>query len=248
MSNSGNIECTTSGVFVAGTDTGVGKTIVAAGVARFLSRRGVRVGVMKPVATGVPPDEDAAFLMKAAAIEEPLERVSPFRFRDPLAPAVAADREGRQVRPEEILAARDRLLQRYSFLVVEGLGGVEVPLTWEYSVLELAAAFRMPLIIVGRAGLGTVNHTTLTVKAALGAGCSLAGVILVSTGKEPAGLAEQTNPKAIERWTGVPVLGLLPYLTPEQRRDPEELARRLAGPILNAPLWQKLEFGTANGR
>ncbi|MDD5643642.1 MAG: dethiobiotin synthase, partial [Syntrophales bacterium] len=130
----------------------------------------------------------------------------------PLAPGVAAAREGVKVDLERVAAALRELARRYDFLVVEGAGGLYVPLVDNnFLVLDLACWLKLPLLVVARAGLGTINHTALTVLAARRAGLAVAGVIL-NRGSASPGLAEQTNPEVIEALTGVPILGKVPEI------------------------------------
>ncbi len=218
-------------LLVSGTDTDVGKTLVAGGLARLLRDRGVDVGVMKPVASGVPPDADAEWLIAAAGVDDPLELVCPLRFRDPLAPAVAAQLAGQAVEIAHIHQAFAALSARHRFLIVEGVGGLLVPIDWDYDVRRLASDLALPLLIVARAGLGTINHTVLTVEAARARGLTVSGIVLCESRDQPAGLAEQTNPAAIERLTDAPVLGTLRYLSDQVRGDIDAVAAALAEDI-----------------
>ncbi len=213
---------------MTGTDTAVGKTLVAGGLVRLLRGRGVDAVGWKPVATGVGPDDDAAFLAAAADGAEPRDVVGPLRFRDPLAPAVAAAREGRTVDAPALRAAFGALRARHGFVVVEGVGGLLVPLTRRWSVADLAADLALPLLVVARAGLGTLNHVALTVEAAERRGLRVLGIVLCrETGGEP-GLAERTNPAALADLVPVPVLGTLPRLAPAAAADPGGVAAALA--------------------
>ncbi len=216
------------GLFITGTDTEVGKTLVAGGLACWLKNRGIDVGVMKPAASGVPPDEDAEWLIRCAGCQDPLELVSPLRFAEPLAPAVAAKGP---VPIERIGLAYEKLSARHEMMIVEGVGGLLVPIDWQYDVRELAADLELPLVIVGRAGLGTINHTALTVEAARAKGIEVRGIVLSESRDTLSGRAEQTNPAAIERLTGARVLGTLRYLAPEARRDMAAVARALSEDI-----------------
>jgi adenosylmethionine-8-amino-7-oxononanoate aminotransferase len=230
------------GVLVTGTDTGVGKTLVAAGIVRALRRRGIDTGVMKAAATGVPPDDDADLLRAAAECDDPPELVSPLRLRDPLAPAVAADREGRVPDPAVIRRAFEALAVRHAFTVVEGTGGLLVPLAWGFTVADLARDLGLPLLVVARAGLGTLNHAALTVEAARARGIPVLGVVLNRAEEGPAGLAEETNPAALERLAGVRVLGTVPRVPADRARDPDALADAIEsavdlGPLLEEATW-----------
>lgn len=203
------------GFFVTGTDTGVGKTVVTAALAAALREAGVEVGVMKPVETGVPPEthpedgSDAQALARAAGVSDPPELVGPVRLREPLAPLVAARLEGREVSLAAILEAYRALRARHAFMLVEGAGGIAVPVAPGLLMSDLARAMELPLLIVARASLGTINHTVLTVQFARAAGLEVAGVVINGVSADP-DLAEQTSPAVIAEMTGVPVLAKLP--------------------------------------
>jgi len=204
-----------AGIFITGTDTDVGKTIVAAGLALVLRARGLKVGVMKPVATGCHgPDErlvsqDAAFLMEAAENEYP-PLTSPERFRNPLSPNVAAMLEKREIDVSAILRSFRQLQKHYDFMIVEGIGGLMVPLKKDYYVANLIRDMGLPLVIVSYAGLGAINHSLLTVDAARIRGLEVRGIIFNRVSVTNYSLAELTNPKVIHDLSGVPILGTLP--------------------------------------
>jgi len=204
------------GIFITGTDTDVGKTWVAAGLTAALRQRGVKAVYFKPVQSGCPREggrlipTDADFARTLAGLSEPLEVLTPIALRLPVAPGVAAAQEGVAVDLVSIAAGIRDLAGRYEFLVVEGAGGLYVPLIGtHFLVLDLIRWLRLSLVVVARAGLGTINHTALTVKAAQAADIEVAGVILNRYPESP-GLAEETNPGVIEALTGVPILGRLP--------------------------------------
>lgn len=223
-----------SGVFVTGTDTGVGKTVVAAALAAFLRRRGVSVGVMKPFATGAVEEngellsEDARFLRWAAGIDDPLSLVNPICFAEPLAPAVAAERAGISVDLERVRNAFAELKRRYEFLVVEGVGGLAVPVTSIHLLADLRELFSLPLWVVARPTLGTINHTVLTVHFAQRYGWEVQGIVVNDFDPESAHIAERTNLEALPRWTGVPLLGVLQRLP---SLDAETLADAFADSV-----------------
>ena len=207
------------GLFVTGTDTDVGKTQIAAGLTAALRGQGINAGYFKPVQSGCPEaggrliPTDARVAQKLAKLPEPLELLTPITLRLPLAPGVAAAREGIKVDLERVAAVFRELASRYDFLVVEGAGGLYVPLVdTNFLVLDLARWLKLPLLVVAKAGLGTINHTALTVLAARQAGLPVAGVIFNRCSANP-GLAEQTNPEVIEALTGVPILGKVPEIS-----------------------------------
>ncbi len=205
------------GLFITGTDTGVGKTHCAMAVVRELSRRGLDVGVMKPVETGCPTVSgrlrpfDAIRLVEAAGVQDPLSAVNPFRFARPLAPSVAARLDHTSIRKIEILRQFLSLSRLHDLMIVEGAGGILVPLTRRYSFLDLAADMALPVLIVARPALGTINHTLLTIGALQQRKVRIAGIIINHAASGRSGLAERTGPQEIERLSGVPILGALPH-------------------------------------
>ncbi|MBI4565698.1 MAG: dethiobiotin synthase [Planctomycetes bacterium] len=205
-------------IFVTGTDTGVGKTVVAAGLAAALARQGVDVGVMKPIATGGRPrgrrlvSDDALFLARAAGIRDAIELVNPICLKPPLSPHLAARISRRRIDVRRIRNAFDVLSARHDVVVVEGIGGLMVPIQGKLRVADLVRRLRLPLLIVARATLGTINHTSLTIFAARRLGLRPRGIVVNHAAKGPAGLAERLAPRALEAAAGVPVLGVIPYL------------------------------------
>jgi len=186
-------------LLVTGTDTGVGKTVVAAALVLALRGRGERALGFKPVETGIGPGEpaDSEVLAEASGTHEPL--AAPLlRLAEALAPAVAAERAGVVLDPVAVEARISALRGTGYRLVVEGAGGVHVPLAWGYTVLELARNRNLEAIVVARAGLGTLNHVVLTVEALRSRGVAVRGVVLNGRG-EPPDLAEETNRAALER-------------------------------------------------
>ena len=207
----------------------MGKTWVAAGLTAALRQRGVKAVYFKPVQSGCPREggrlipTDADFARTLAGLTEPLEVLTPIALELPLAPGVAAAQAGVEIDLGRIAAGLSDLAGRYEFLVVEGAGGLYVPLVGtHFLVLDLIRWLNLPLAVVAQSGLGTINHTVLTVKAAQAAGVAVAGVILNRYPEKP-GLAAATNPGVIEALTGVPILGRLPEVP-----DPESPAGREA--------------------
>lgn len=199
------------GLFITGTDTGVGKTIVAAGLAASLVNSGMDIGVMKPIETGFSPrSSDAVFLKKIAGVKDSLESICPYRLKHPLSPFTAAKIESVSIRFERIARAYEGLLQNHQALLVEGAGGLLVPVTRERMMADLALYLKLPVLIISRTGLGTINHTLLSVEVARQRGVGVAGVIFNHSGPRR-GLAERTNPSVIRHFLDVPVLGEIPY-------------------------------------
>jgi dethiobiotin synthetase len=200
------------GLFVTGTDTGVGKTEVAAALVAGWRARGLDVAAMKPAQSGVedglPTDADR--LRAAAGDADPAALVCPYSLRAPLAPAVAARLEGVEISLERMLAAAAELSRRHAALLVEGAGGLLVPLTARETFADLAVALGMPVLVVARAGLGTVNHTALTCEALRSRHLPIAGVVLnrATAAPDP---SEPHNAAEIERLAGVRVLASLPH-------------------------------------
>jgi dethiobiotin synthetase len=198
-----------SALFVTGTDTGVGKTFVACAVAKALRARGLRVGVMKPVETGVAREpEDALALRAAAGDPAPLDDVCPYRLRAPLAPAVAARLEGVTLDVERLIALVARRAREVDVLLVEGAGGLLVPVVGRVTWADIAVRLTLPLLIVAANRLGTVNHCALTARVAAAVGLSVRGFVL----SQPTPATDEsgaTNAATIATLTDLPVLGVL---------------------------------------
>ncbi len=212
--------------FITGTDTGVGKTTVAAGILAARRQRGHRVAALKPAETGCAPDPHDALLLRAAAglDDVPIERIVPHRYATPVAPAVSAHREGRPFDVGAVMTARAALLaDAPELLLVEGAGGLLVPYTDAMLGVHLARALGHPLLIVARASLGTINHTLLTIAEARRHELPIAGVILsrVIDARAP---DEDDNAAEIARHGRVPVLGTFAHLPPAARTDLAALA------------------------
>jgi dethiobiotin synthetase len=215
------------GLFITGTDTGVGKTIVAAGLVASLRHSGSDIGVMKPIETGFSlRSSDAVFLKKMAGVKDSLTSICPYRLKRPLSPFTAAKIENVSIRFERIAWAYGALLQNHQALLVEGAGGLLVPITREKMMADLALYLKLPLLIISRTGLGTINHTLLSVEVARQRGVEVAGVIFNHLGSRK-GLAERTNPSVIRHFLDVPVLGEIPYapFLKKRGRDGEKIRR-----------------------
>ncbi len=215
------------GLFITGTDTGVGKTILAAGLAASLKNSGIDIGVMKPVETGFSArTSDAVFLKKMAGVKDSLDSICPYRFKNPLSPFTAAKIEKVSIRLERIARAYEGLLQNHQSLLVEGAGGLLVPITRQKMMADLALYLKLPILIISRTGLGTINHTLLSVEAARQRGVEVAGVIFNHLSPRM-GLAEKTNPSVMAHFLDVPILGEVPYAPFLRRkgRDGEKISR-----------------------
>jgi dethiobiotin synthetase len=223
------------GLFVTGTDTGVGKTFVAAALVHALKRQGVNVGVMKPIASGcrrVGGDlfsPDARKLLAASGVDDPLEDVSPLRFSAALGPSAAAGAEGRKLDLGRVRRAYRRLERRHDFMVVEGVGGLAVPLSKGQDVADLAGSLGLPLLVVAADRLGVLNHTLLTLGYAQARGLEVAGVVLNRPGRS-GDASRSSNADELSR-RGVHVLARLGHCAgvasaSQRLRD---LARSLMG-------------------
>lgn len=220
------------GFFVTGTDTGVGKTLVACGLARSLRELGFKVGVMKPAETGcknvaghlVP--QDAARLKEAAACDEPVERICPYRLATPLAPSVAAQKAGVKISPPLLVRlCRDMALAN-DVMLVEGAGGLMVPLVSNYTYADLALELTLPVLVVVANRLGAINHALLTLDHAVCMRLNVAGYILnnLESHSTP---ASKTNAETLRGLTQVPCIGEMPYLVPDQPGEHPETRKDL---------------------
>jgi len=194
--------------FVTGTDTGVGKTVAAAWLAARAAARGMKVGYLKPVQTGLAPGEpggDADFVAAAAGV--PAEEL--LRYDEPLAPAVAAERAGRPIDAGALIAAIRSRETGCDMILVEGAGGLLVPLTDTMTMAGLAAELDAELVVVTRPGLGTLNHTALTLEAAARRDLAVAGLVVSEFPAEP-GVTEETDLERLAKMA--PILEVVPHV------------------------------------
>lgn len=205
------------GLFVTGTDTEVGKTLIAGAIARNLCGTGRRVGVFKPAASGCRlgadgewVSQDAEFLAACAGRPHPADLVAPQRFAEPLAPNVAASRAGQTVDLQVIFRAYRQIAADSECVIVEGVGGLLCPISDGFWVIHLAMLCRLPVVIVTRPNLGTINHTLLTLHAAGSAGLTVAGVVVNRSPRATDDPAVLTNPDQIAGRGGVRVLAVVP--------------------------------------
>ncbi len=269
------------GVFITGTDTGVGKTIIAAAIARVLSRSGVNVGVMKPIETGCPkvkgrllpqdglllrnacfqglassphrgrtphrgfdpaslPLAGVAPLAGAAPLAnhcDPISWITPYRYHTPLAPMAAATLEKKPLHPEKIMAAYQNLMQRHAFMVVEGVGGLMVPLTKNFYLLDLIRRMGLPVILVARSRLGSLNHTLLSLRYGAGEGLNFLGLIVNYMDRHKT-LADRTYSKTVSKLTRVPLIASIPFL--DSTVDEERIERASTLLMRSSLLWESL--------
>ncbi len=206
------------GWFITGTDTGIGKTVIGGALALLLRQAGCRAGVFKPVATGCRRDvrlglvsEDAEFLAHCAESPEDLATVNPVRYSGDLSPMVAAQQQKRPIDWSAIDESWRRIGQSADWVVVEGAGGLLVPIDTRTNMADLAGRFGLPLVVVARPGLGTINHTLLTLEAARHRGLSVAAVVVNGYRAGSATLAEETNPEVIARLAKIPIPLIVPF-------------------------------------
>lgn len=220
------------GVFITATDTGVGKTLVTAALVAHLTQRGIDVGVMKPIETGVSrstkAQSDGARLRRTAGSHDPMAEVCPYAFRLPVAPLSAARAEGTTVRMATIMRAFRTLQSRHGVVLVEGVGGVYVPITSSLDVSDLIYRMKLQTIVVGRASLGGINHALLTLEALRQRNISVLALVLNRT--LPARTAttreqERSTVRLLRQLAGVPVIGPLPYRSMRGGRFHGEVAR-----------------------
>jgi dethiobiotin synthetase len=216
------------GVFVTGTDTGAGKSVVAAAILAALRAQGERPSALKPVVTGLDEPagdwpHDHVLLARAAGGHQPPDEVAPYRFGPAVSPHHAAELAGETIEPARIVEAG----RRHELLVCEGVGGLMVPITTGYLVRDLALDLGLPVVVAARTGLGTINHALLTLEAARTAGLEVAGVVMTPWPEHPEPL-ELSNRRTVEALGGVRVSGL-------PHTDPDSLAA--AGEALPVAHW-----------
>jgi dethiobiotin synthetase len=188
------------GFFVTGTGTEVGKTVCAAAIARSLAAGGSRVAVFKPAVTGLAEggEPDHALLRRAAGSPQTDDEIAPYRFDPPTSPHLGAELAGARIEPRRLLGAARRAAERADWVVVEGVGGLLVPLTLGYLVRDFARDLALPVVIAAAPGLGTINHTLLTIEAAGAVGLEVRLVVLTPWPGDPS-VVESSNRAAIER-------------------------------------------------
>lgn len=224
------------GLFVAGTDTGVGKTTVGVGLARLALRRGRQPIPYKPVETGcTPTPEDALRLWHAAEPPTTLAETCPFPLPLPVAPAAAAAAVGMQLDLADLVRRGRELSHRGDFLLVEGAGGLLAPYVGAETNADLAAALQLPVLLVGRTALGTINHVALTVAELRRRQLPILGLVLVRT-HDSSGPHESTNGPLIEALTGLRPLATVPNLSPAELQDANAVADTLARALPEATL------------
>lgn len=236
------------GIFITATDTAAGKTLVACGLARFLKRVGVDVGVMKPVASEglvrkkVLISRDALLLKKAARCSDDLELINPCCYKNPLAPCTAAYLEKKQFSFKKIKHACRQLRSRHSFMILEGIGGVQVPLDGKLEVADLILKMKYPVLVVASAKLGTINHTLLTLSYLQKKGIEIFGVVLNFF--NPNDLVHKTNLIFFKK-KRIPVSALLPEKI-EYQTDFDLLSLRISETALGKKIVSQLRPDSMN--
>jgi len=234
------------GFFITGTDTDVGKTVVAAGVALALKRMGVSVVIMKPIESGCKKLKngslmpgDAIFHSKMLGLDEPIDTICPVKLHHPLAPMAAAELENvnilknnKNIQKDDWFSAYRKLSGRYQVVLIEGAGGLMVPIRKNYLFSDMAAELGLPVILVASTRIGTVNHTLLSLEHAHNRGLKILGILFNQNRSGRRTLAEKTGPDLISRFTDVPVLGYFPFIKKMDRVHLELAARRIAKKII----------------
>ena len=205
------------GLFIAGTGTGVGKTLIAGAIAKILTDNGLKVGVFKPIATGCNrhweglTSCDTEFLAICANSDLSISTITPVGYITPAAPIVGAAQEGRPIDFDSIADAYNEICENSDIVIVEGIGGVRTPLAGEFDLLDLAVEFSLPVVIVGRLGPGTINHTLMTIDCIRAAQLKIAGVVLNGYNALEETVAEETAGQVIAQCSGVNILCTVPF-------------------------------------
>ena len=213
------------GIFITGTDTGVGKTLVACGLAALLRESGYKVGVMKPAETGCeerdgkPFPQDAYLLKEVSGCSEPLEKICPYRLRDPLTPSMAAEREGVKIDISLLGKIYSEISSNHDITLVEGAGGLLAPILPSFTYAGLARLLKLPLLVVAANRLGVINHLLLTLEHASCRGLRVLGYVFNRLDAQPS-LAADTNREALLSLTAVPYLGEIPYIEDLEAKRP----------------------------
>ena len=223
-----------NGLFITGTDTDIGKTALSALLLAELRRRNINAAPMKPAQTGCEgnvPDLDYSLSMASMIVlEEDYTNMSPYTFEPACSPHLAAEMAGTEIDLAEIVIAARTLASEYEFVIAEGAGGIMVPLNRRELMLDLMQAMKLPIIIAARPGLGTINHTLLSIRALRSDGLDIAGVVFVASTPGEPGFIEEDNANTIEQFGKVPILGTIPYCA--QLAEPEPNYSDLPIPVV----------------
>jgi len=233
-----------AGLFVTGTDTGVGKTLIAGAIAQILTDKGLKVGVFKPIATGCKRSwegfisDDAEFLSYCANSDLPLSTITPVGYPTPAAPIVSAAYDTPAIDFDRIAAAYKDICQNSNIVIVEGIGGVRVPLTEEFDLLDLAVEFALPAVIVTRPNIGTINHTLMTIDCVRATKLKIAGVVINGYKATESTVAEDTAPEVIAKCSGADILSVVPFDETVDIKEPN-LGEFIVGSLIDCD-WAKL--------
>ena len=202
-------------LFITGTDTDVGKTYVAAGLAVTLRKMGIDVGIMKPFAAGTPQkkgfkSEDVEILSRAAQVSDPEKIINPQFFEMAASPYTASKSLKVKVKVKSVLSSFKKLSNLHSMLLVEGMGGIMTPILKNYFVTDLIKDMKLPAVIVTRTRIGTVNHTIMTCKMCEKYKIPIKGIIINNFDSD--GYKVKTLKRDLQSLTGVPILGTIPYI------------------------------------
>jgi dethiobiotin synthetase len=204
------------GLFITATDTAAGKTVVAGAIARILADKGLKVGVFKPIATDCHRtweglvSYETEFLADCANSDLPLSMITPVGFVTPAAPIISAARERTPIDFNKIAAAYKHISENTDLIIVEGIGGVRVPLTPEFDLLDLAVEFGLPAVIIAHSNPGTINHTLMTIDCIRAAELKIAGVLINGYNATEATIAENTVEQVITQCSGINILAVVP--------------------------------------
>jgi dethiobiotin synthetase len=205
------------GLFIIGTDTGAGKTVIAGAIARILADEGLKIGVFKPIATACHRtwegivSRETEYLAVCANSDLPLSTITPTGFVTPAPPIIGAARERTPIDFEKIAATYNRICENSDVTIVEGINGVRTPLTTEFDVLDLAVEFNLPVLIIARSNQGMINHTLMTIDCVRAAELKIAGVVINCYDATEATIAENTAEQLITQCSGVNVLAVVPF-------------------------------------
>lgn len=206
-----------NGLFITGTGAGVGKTLIAGAIAKMLTDSGVKIGVFKPIATGCKRQWeglvscDTEFLANCANSDLSLSTITPVGYLTPSAPIVSAAQENRPIDFDDIADAYKDICDNSDIVIVEGIGGVRMPLTAEFDLLDLAVEFGLPVVVIARLNAGTINHTLMTIDCIRAAELKIAGVIINGYNATEATVAEETAGQVIAQCSSVNILCSVPF-------------------------------------
>jgi dethiobiotin synthetase len=214
-----------NGLFITGTDTDVGKTAFSALLLAELRRRKINAAPMKPAQTGCSgdvPDLDYSLAMAQMNVSaENYKNMSPYHFEPACSPHLAAEMAGTEIEIAEMVIAARTLASEYEFVIAEGAGGIMVPLNHREMMLDLMQALKLPVMIVARPGLGTINHTLLSISALRSDGIDIAGIVFVASENIRPGFIEEDNENTIRHFGKIPVLGTIPFCAQLAKPNPQ---------------------------